>query len=912
MNLALNPVDHGHLQEDWKDHAVLTCNGNFDSKIKSGGDYSTVTLGEIFNQTEPASVYKGRAPAVICSTYHAFDGREHATQRQHGQYVAIPGDIDKGNTSLETVQRLVREFFGESVASLIYSTASSTTDSKRWRTLTPLAEHMAFADWSVLCMAFYGFMEANGCTMDWSLAHAGQIAYLPNVPKARRNADGSPKFYLRDAQDGRGLKMADGLVQDSVDRLIAQREADTAALELARAEARTARERRQAQRGASAEGCVIDAYNAAHGIEELLIENGYEQSPSNDADWRSVYQSSVSYATRVVDDHWISLSGSDAQVKLGAESKSGHRYGDAFDIYCHFNHGGNFTAAVKAAAAELGLQAPMQVSGKTHAEIANSIEAAAYAGYEAVELADIATGEIVASKRLKPSEVDDLLKRLKEATGLSLKALRDDLTKAARRGPDEHSAEVSVQWPVPTARAFLALFYTTPSGVMKLRHWQDDFLAWNGSRYQSVSVADIRANVYKLFERSGVQLPGRNVVDNTVDAIKALTNVPSSVHMPSWLTKNPEVAVTDLVALRNGLLHLPTRKLRPHSPLYFSSDAADVAYDPQAPEPVNWLKFLVDVFPDDQESIDSLQQWFGYLITSDTSLQKALICVGPKRCGKGTIARVLRFLLGEHNFTGPSLGQIGKDFGLQGLINAKLAVISDARISGNADLQAISENLLRITGEDAVSVQRKGISNWEGKLLTRFVLMTNILPGIVDGGGAVASRFIVLRFTQSFFGREDHKLTEKLIAELPGILNWALDGLAGLQERGAFIQPVSGMEAVDELVRKTTPILGFITDVLDFDAGAWVPKDELYSYYRQWCLDEGAKHILQKNNFMGEVYANSDGRLTTYSPRVRHTDGGVKPLKAVKGAKIRPEWVERIIVEKHKEVTDDASSFELA
>jgi hypothetical protein len=291
--------DHGHTTA-WTGHTVLTCSGNFDSNIKSGADYSTISLGEIFNQAEPAHVDKGRAPAIICSTYHAFDGREHEAQRQRGRFVAIPGDIDKGNTAFETVQRLVREFFGEGVAYLIYSTASSTEAAKHWRTLVPLAEPLAFVEWSALCVAFYSFMEANGCQMDWTLARAGQIAYLPNVPQAGRNADGTPKFFMRDAQAGRALLMADGLVRESLHRLAAQREADAVALEQARAEARAARERRQAHRG-SVDASVVEAYNAGHIIEELLAANLYEQSPVSDQDWRSPYQSSGSYATRVLE-----------------------------------------------------------------------------------------------------------------------------------------------------------------------------------------------------------------------------------------------------------------------------------------------------------------------------------------------------------------------------------------------------------------------------------------------------------------------------------------------------------------------------------------------------------------------------------------------------------------------------------
>lgn len=342
---------------EWRDHLVLTCHGNYDTNIKSPGtDYRTVTLGQIFGQAEPAGVEKVRAPAVICSSYNAFDGREHEAQRLRGRFVAIPGDIDKGDTPLEAVQALVREFFGEGVAHLVYSTASSTANAKRWRTMVPLAVPVAFEQWNLLCEAFYGFMESRGCRMDWSLARAAQLAYLPNVPTAGRTPDGKPKFFVREAHGGRGLTMADGVVQRCANELESQRRAQAREHERARAEAAIARQRRLERQGVDGEGAsVVQAYNGARTIEELFAENGYEQSPSDDADWRSVYQSSGSFATRVFGDYWISLSESDAQAKLGAATKNGHRFGDAFDIYCHFSHGGNVQAAVRAAAAELGI-----------------------------------------------------------------------------------------------------------------------------------------------------------------------------------------------------------------------------------------------------------------------------------------------------------------------------------------------------------------------------------------------------------------------------------------------------------------------------------------------------------------------------------------------------------------------------
>lgn len=572
--------------------------------------------------------------------------------------------------------------------------------------------------------------------------------------------------------------------------------------------------------------------------------------------------------------HWLC----DADFRLLAA--------DDFDVEEEMSHEEEAEqAAVRARnsarAERLAQEAIEKAKAPTLASILNVIELRDLIDISPAELVAVVIADVVRA-RLGSVEEETAIKSLKEATGYSVRALRTDLAAAKRRGPDGNVAQVSADWPLPTARALVDERFSRGDQVA-IRRWQEEFLVWDGTRYQVVGNEDVRAAVYRLFQEHSVDLSGRGPVDNTVDALRALVNVPSTVTMPSWLEGTPPAPVTELVAVRNGLLHLPTRTLVAHDPRFFNSGSVDVVYSPSVPEPLLWLQFLEEAFPGDAESVEALQQWFGYLLTQDTTQQKGLICVGPKRCGKGTIARVLRALLGEHNCAGPTLGQLSQQFGLQGLIGKSLALISDARVAGSADLQSVSENLLRITGEDAISVPRKNLPDWVGKLTSRFVLLTNILPGIIDAGGAVASRFVVLKFTQSFYGREDTKLTGKLLSELPGILNWALDGLEKLRGCGAFLQPRSGLAAVSELIRTTTPILGFIEDMLSFDPDGWVPKDAAYQCYLHWCKAEGMRFELTKHKFFAELYANSDGRIAHYEPRaLRGTGSGA----AVRGVRI--------------------------
>ena len=53
-------------------------------------------------------------------------------------------------------------------------------------------------------------------------------------------------------------------------------------------------------------------------------------------------------------------------------------------------------------------------------------------------------------------------------------------------------------------------------------------------------------------------------------------------------------------------------------------------------------------------------------------------------------------------------------------------------------------------------------------------------------------------------------MAEKLFEELPGIFNWAIEGWKRLQERGQFVQPAAGVEAVDQMQEMASPVSTFV------------------------------------------------------------------------------------------------------
>ena len=112
----------------------------------------------------------------------------------------------------------------------------------------------------------------------------------------------------------------------------------------------------------------------------------------------------------------------------------------------------------------------------------------------------------------------------------------------------------------------------------------------------------------------------------------------------------------------------------------------------------------------------------------DTGQQKILMIVGPKRSGKGTIARVLGRSVGMANVCAPTFSSLGERFGLQPLLGKTLGIVSDARLSGRTDAAVVVERLLSVSGEDAQTIDRKNLSPVTSRLTARFMILTNELP----------------------------------------------------------------------------------------------------------------------------------------------------------------------------------------
>lgn len=417
----------------------------------------------------------------------------------------------------------------------------------------------------------------------------------------------------------------------------------------------------------------------------------------------------------------------------------------------------------------------------------------------------------------------------------------------------------------------------------RLRYWNQTWYRYRSGAYQEITSDHLNSRLtaaikrefdaiwkkeliaYKAWKKSKDYDPDddkgppkvrkikSSLVNDVYIATKGLCVMDASQKMHDWV-REEESHEGICIACENGILNItkaiseeehPMEEiLIPHRTTWFSTSKLNFPFDADAQCP-NWIKFLNDVFNNDEESIDVLQKWFGYLLTPDNSLNKILFVIGQPRSGKGTIVQVMKELFGESNVAAPKLTDLSRDFGLQTLANKTVAIIPDARLSKRADETMIMETLLSISGGDPQDVARKfkeSLSSYQMK--TRFTIFSNLVPNLKDLSTAFISRCIFLSMPNSYLNREDYGLQDRLKSELSGILNWAIIGRHNLNQSKRIKQPANGVGLLEELKALTSPLLVFLESECELSGKPedWIDTKEFFDYWTAWCKENEIDH----------------------------------------------------------------------
>lgn len=409
-----------------------------------------------------------------------------------------------------------------------------------------------------------------------------------------------------------------------------------------------------------------------------------------------------------------------------------------------------------------------------------------------------------------------------------------------------------------------------------------DFYLYGNGFYSPLTTESVRS-MY-LREMAKDELVNYRKVSCVNDKIACF----KSLHERTF-KQDDENANANILNLENGLLDINTFELKPHTPDYLSTVRVPVKWVPEARAPL-WFGFINDITDGDVEQGKLLQQIMGYCLTDDVSFQKAFIFLGFQGGnGKGVFTKMLSKIVGRENTSNINLSTLTRQFGLSGLIGKRLNIIDE--ISGNYFESDVVKRL--ISGQTMAAEVKYRPDPLEFTPIAKHIFTVNELPKINDTSQALYRRFIIVPFTRTFQGKPDTRLEEKLTAELPGILNWAIEGLKSLRIMNHFNETDKNHEALRKFKAENSPIVEFLTEFYES-----VPPDQMRKYLvRYTSLYKAYKEYCQENGYRSKALSNFSREIENLNYegwkilKSRDRDGiffyGLRPLRNVSGELIK-------------------------
>lgn len=458
-----------------------------------------------------------------------------------------------------------------------------------------------------------------------------------------------------------------------------------------------------------------------------------------------------------------------------------------------------------------------------------------------------------AVKMLPPEGIKDL--RQWTIQGLSRDSFLDF---ANTTGSSTHEGIILLSIaPLDLAKQWLQATYYQDD-IYTLRIYHGGWYAYNGQCYKEIDKTDLRQQLYRFFggkEFKKVHSKGFDIVkydptkrklDEIMDALLAYCPIAAD-EIPCWLSKEYETGnPKHILTFQNGYLDIKRDdfKLQKLTPHFFSLSSYPYNFNVNATCAL-WKKFLEEIFVDDPLKITLLQEWFGYNLIPDNSQEKFMMLLGPTRAGKGTILDVLAYILGNDQVLATSFRDYTRRFAIFPFLGKLAALIGDVSVGANYDATEALNVLKRITGNDVITIERKGrdITQTCIKLYTRFTMAANVMPRLPDFARTIESRMLVIKFLLSFAGREDITLKARLKTEAPGILLWALEGLKRLQKNKDFTLPATHHQVLQRIRGEITPFTEFIGDNCSLGEGPeyYIFTENLFECWRQWAIKQGER-----------------------------------------------------------------------
>lgn len=300
----------------------------------------------------------------------------------------------------------------------------------------------------------------------------------------------------------------------------------------------------------------------------------------------------------------------------------------------------------------------------------------------------------------------------------------------------------------------------------------------------------------------------------------------------------------DIINLDNGLFHVDTMELSPHTSKYLSFEKSMVVYDQDASCPrIN--EFIRDVVS--SEHVETIYEICGYAMSSRKNLKRAFIFEGEKNTGKSKTTELIEAMVGNRATTHVSPLEVSRTiYASAEYYGKKLNVVDDL---GNTPIE--NTGILKsIIGGGRINAQFKYAQPFDYTPNVVCIFATNEVPTTGTFDEAFASRFSIIKFDNVFEGTEaDVNLMDKLTSsnELSGMFNECMHKLTTLIDSGAFTGDGTLATRINEYRYSSNPMRRFVdTRCIISDPDDYILKDDLYHAYILWARDNKSKVVEMK------------------------------------------------------------------
>ena len=328
-----------------------------------------------------------------------------------------------------------------------------------------------------------------------------------------------------------------------------------------------------------------------------------------------------------------------------------------------------------------------------------------------------------------------------------------------------------------------------------------------------------------------------------------LENFAKSIKAACFMDRFQFKDTTGLINISNGVIDVNTGELRPHDWQYLFECCAGVNYVSGAECPT-WESWLLSIFENNIELIDLVQRMFGYILLGGAPfLHQAFVLYGSGRNGKSTLLQILKLVLGEGSYSSVSLSKLDKEFSVVAM-DGKLANIVEETPTDTIN----AEIFKNAVGGGLLTASHKGFDEYTFECTARFVFACNDMPVFKDRSVGLEDRLVIIPFNKYFSEAErDPDIVRRLKAEMPGILNWSIEGAKMVlkDKRLPKYETVSKMKALYKI--ETNSVYAWLNDQVEVGPGAeTLPVEDVYSKYVLYCKSSNINAV-RRRRFEHEV-----------------------------------------------------------